>query len=155
MKKGLVIRLTEDLSRLQGIERKLKDKVEELKADSIEKETWIAHLKGKVLGLTSSMEKTQKKAIAAFKRSDEFKNHLDSHYATGCEDFYADAKEAYPDMDFDSFKIPLATESSLLSMSSKDINVVDNATTKITQDAIEASKDDPKSEGDAPSGLSR
>ena len=39
MKKGLVIRLTEDLSRLQGIERKLKDKVEELKADSIEKET--------------------------------------------------------------------------------------------------------------------
>ena len=39
MKKGLVIRLTEDLSRLQGIERKLKDEVEELKADSIEKET--------------------------------------------------------------------------------------------------------------------
>ena len=39
LKKGEVIRLIEDLNYLQGIEMKLKDEVEELKADSIEKET--------------------------------------------------------------------------------------------------------------------
>ena len=39
LKKGEVIRLIEDLNYFQGIEMKLKDEVEELKADSIEKET--------------------------------------------------------------------------------------------------------------------
>ena len=57
LKKGEVIRLTEDLTCLQGIDTKLKNEVEELRADSIEKETCITHLEGKVLGLTSSMEK--------------------------------------------------------------------------------------------------
>ena len=56
LKKGKVIRLIKDLNSLQGIEKKLKDEVEKLKADSIEKETYIAYLEGKVLGLTS-MEK--------------------------------------------------------------------------------------------------
>ena len=41
-----MIRLIEDLNRLQGIETKLKDEVKELRADSIEKETRIAHLEG-------------------------------------------------------------------------------------------------------------
>ena len=78
-----------------------------------------------------SLEKAREESIVAFKRSDEFKNRLDSHYAVGYEDFHADAKETYLDMDFDFFKIPLAIESSLLPKSSKDINMVDNATTKI------------------------
>ena len=46
LKKGEVIRLIEDLNRLQWIEMKLKDEVKELRADSIEKETRIAHLEG-------------------------------------------------------------------------------------------------------------
>jgi len=49
--------LTEDLNRLQGIEMKLKNEVEELKADTIEKETRIAHLEGQVSKFTSSLEK--------------------------------------------------------------------------------------------------
>ena len=44
LKKGKVIRLTEELTCLQGIEKKLRNEVEELKADSIEKETHINHL---------------------------------------------------------------------------------------------------------------
>ena len=48
LKKGKVIRLTENLNRLQGIEMRLKDKVEELRADSIEKETCIAHLERQI-----------------------------------------------------------------------------------------------------------
>ena len=154
MKKGEVIRLTKDLGRLQGIETKLKDEVEELKADPIEKETRIAHLEGKVSEFNSSLEKAREEVVAAFKKLDEYKNRLDSHYAAGYEYFRADAKEAYPDLDFDSFKIPLATKSSLLLTSSKDVNVVDDATNEVTQDATVASRDDLKSRGNAPNGLS-
>ena len=52
LKKGEVIRLAEELTRLHGIEKKLKNKVEELKADSIEKETRISHLEVKIQGFT-------------------------------------------------------------------------------------------------------
>ena len=54
------------------------------------------------------MEKAREEAIASFKKSDEYKGRLDSHYAAGYEDFHADAKETFPDLDFDSFKLPLA-----------------------------------------------
>ena len=134
---------------------KLKDEVEELKADFIEKETRSAHLEGKVSKFNSSLEKAREEAIAAFKKLDEYKNRLNSHYAAGYEYFSVDAKEAYPNLGFDSFKIPLATESSLLLTSSEDVNVVDDATNEVTQDATIASEDDLKSGNNAPSGLSQ
>ena len=137
LKKGKVLRLTGDFNRLQESEMKLKSEVEELKADNLEKDTRIIHLEGQVSEFASSLEKAREEAIAAFKKSDEYKNHLDSHYAAGYEDFRADAKEAYPDLDFNSFKLPLATESSLLQTSSEDVNIMDNANTEVT-------KDDPK-----------
>lgn len=155
LKKGEVIRLTEDITCLQGIETKLKNEVEELKAYSIEKETCITYLKGKVLRLTSSLEKAWEEAIATFMKLDEFKNRLDRHYVASYEDFCADAKETYPEVDFDSFKIPTTTKSSLLPTSSEDVNMVVDASTKLALDATAASKDDPKSGGDAPSGLSQ
>ena len=139
LKKGEVIRLTEDFNHLQGSETKLKNKVEELKADNLEKDTRIVHLEGQVSEFASSLEKAREEAIAAFKKSDEYKNRLDSHYAAGYEDFSADAKEAYPDLDFNSFKLPLATESSLLQTSSEDVNIMDDANTKVTQDDPKAS----------------
>ena len=153
LKTGEVIRLTEDLNRLHGVEMKLKNEVEELMADSVEKETRIVHLEGQVLEFNSSLEKAREEAVAAFKKSDEYKNRLNSHYAVGYEDFRADAKEAFPDLDFDSLKIPLATKSSLLPISSEDINVVDNATNKVIQDAIVVNKDVPKFGGDAAKGI--
>ena len=58
-------------------------------------------------------------------------------------------------MDFDSFMIPTANESSLLSTSSKDLNVMDDTSTEPTQDTTDFNKDNPKSGGDAPSGLSQ
>ena len=145
LKKGEVIRLTDEVNRLLGIETKLKDEVEELKADAIEKDTRVTYLEGQVSGLTSSLEKAREEAISAFKKSDEYKNRLDSHYAAGYEDFRADAKEAFPDLNFDSFKLPFATESSLLATSFEDVNVVDDANNEVTQD-------DPKN---APSGQSK
>ena len=114
LKKGEVLRLTEDFNRLQGSETKLKNEVEELKADNIEKDTHIVYLEGQVSKFVSSLKKARGEAIAAFKKSDEYKNRLDSHYTASYEDFRADAKETYPNLDFDSFKLPLANESSLL-----------------------------------------
>ena len=114
LKKGEVLRLIEDFNRLQGSETKLKNEVEELKADNIEKDTYIVYLEGQVSEFVSSLEKARGEAIAAFKKSDEHKKALDNHYAAVYEDFSADAKETYPDLDFDSFKLPIAAESSLL-----------------------------------------
>ena len=86
--------------------------------------------------------------------SKEYTDRLDQYYAAGCEDFRSNAKEAYPEMDFDSFQIPTVAESSLLQTSSDDVNVMDDASTEPTQDTTELAKDDPKSGGNAPSGLS-
>ena len=109
-----MLRLTEDFNRLQGNETKLKNEVEELKADNIEKDTRIIYLEGQVFGFVSSLKKAREEAIASFKKSNEYKSRLNSHYAAGYEDFRVDAKETFPDLDFDSFKLPLATESSML-----------------------------------------
>ena len=79
LKKGEVIRLTEDFNRLQGSETKLKNEVEELKADNIEKDTRIVYLEGQIAGFISSLEKARGEAVAVFKKSDEHKKALDSH----------------------------------------------------------------------------
>ena len=146
LKKGEVLRLTEDFNRLQGSETKLKNEVEELKVDNIEKDTRIVYLEGQVSEFVSSLEKARREAIAAFKKFDEHKKALDNHYSAVYKDFRADAKETYPDLDFDSFKLPLAAKSSLLQTSSKDIDILDDANNEVTQDSS-------KSGGNAPSGL--
>ena len=133
LKKGEVLRLTEDFNHLQGGETKLKNEVE-LKADNIEKDTRIVYLKGQVSEFVSSLEKARGEAIVALKKFDEYKKGLDSHYAAGYEDFRADATKVYPDLDFNSFKLPLAIESSLLQMSFEDVNIMDDANTEVTQD---------------------
>ena len=122
--------------------------MEELKVDNIEKYTRIVYLEGQVSEFVSSLEKARGEAIAAFKKSDEHKKALDNHYAAVYKDFRADAKETYLDLDFDSFKLPLAAKSSLLQTSSKDVNILDDANTEVTQDGS-------KSGGNASSGLSK
>ena len=132
LKKGEVLRLTEDFNHLQGSETKLKNEVEELKADNIEKDPRIVYLEGQVFGFVLSLEKAREEAIASFKKSDEYKSRLDSHYAAAYEDFRADAKETFPDLNFDSFKLPLTTKSSMLQTSSEDVNVMDDASNEVT-----------------------
>ena len=114
LKKGERIRLDKELTRLQGIEKELRNQEEELKTDSIEKETCINHFEVKCQELTLSLENAKKEAIATFVKSDDFTNCLDQHYVAGYEDFRSDTKEAYLGMNFDSFKVPTATESTLL-----------------------------------------
>ena len=92
LKKGEVLRLIEDFNCLQGSETKLKNEVEELKTENLEKDTRIVHLEGQVSEFASSLEKAREEAIVAFKKSDKYKNLLDSYYAAGYEYFRADAK---------------------------------------------------------------
>ena len=131
LRKREVLKLTENFYCLQESETKLKNEVKELKADNIEKDTRIIYLEGRVSRFVSSLEKAREEAIASFKKSDEHKSRLDSHYAAGYEDFCADAKETFLDLDFDSFKLPLATESSMLQTSSEDVNIMDNASNEV------------------------
>ena len=117
--------------------------MEELKADNIEKDTRIVYLEGQISEFVSSLEKARGEAIAAFKKSDEHKKALDSHYAAGYEDFRVDAKETYPDLDFDFFKLPLAAESSLLLTSFEDVNILDDANNEVTQDSSKSGGHSP------------
>ena len=57
LKKGEVIRQTKEVTHLLGIEIKLKNEVEELKADCVKKETCIGHLEVTIQELTLSLEK--------------------------------------------------------------------------------------------------
>ena len=47
------------------------------------------------------------------------------------KDFQANANEAFLDLDFDTFKIALAAESSLLATSSEDVNVMDDTNNEV------------------------
>ena len=64
----------------------------------------------------------------------------------GFEDFCMDALELFPEIDFNPIKLHVATESSLLQMSSEDINVEDDASTQ-------PANDDPRPRENSPSGL--
>ena len=57
LKKGEVFRLTEDYNRLQGSETKLKNEVEELKADNLEKDSRIVTSKDKSRSLLRPCKK--------------------------------------------------------------------------------------------------
>ena len=69
------------------------------------------------------MSKAKDEAIREFKTSNEFIELLDKNYTAGFEDFCLDAIEAFPGVDFNSIKLPIAVESSLLQSSSEDMNI--------------------------------
>ena len=74
--------------------------------------------------MSTLLEKTKGDAVAVFKASKSFTNLLDTNYAAGFEDFRMEAIENFSKVDFSSIKLNLggAATSSLLQMSSKDIN---------------------------------
>ena len=79
---------------------------------------------------------------------------LDETYTTSFEDFRLDACEAFPRVDFDSIKLLMASESSLLPSTSEDVDIDDDATTsdKPKDDAQPIDAAQPKD--DAPTSLS-
>ena len=127
--------------------KELKNLIEDLKIDAIEKDTCLDHLQKRRDKLYTLLGEIREVAIRELKASSEFTNLLDKNYTVGFEDFRMDALEHYPRMDFNPIKLRVAAKSSLLQTSSEDVNIEDDASTQLK-------KDDPKSGGIAPSGLS-
>ena len=111
-----------------------------MRADVVEKDTRLDHLQKRNNKLSTLLTKAKEDAIAKFRSSKEFTDLLDTNYVASFEDFRMDAIENFPEVDFSSVKLNLATAaSSLIQTSSEDVNIEDDAITQPTQDA----KNDP------------
>ena len=114
---------------------KLQKLIEELKIDAVEKGTRLDHLQKSNNELSVLLSKAKEDAMVEFKASKEYTDLLDANYATGFEDFRADAMENFLEVNFSSIKLNLvAAANSLLQTSSEDINVEDDASTQPAQD---------------------
>ena len=110
--------------------KELRDLNEELKTDVLEKDTRLDDLQKRNNELNALLEKAKEDAVAEFQTSKQFTDLLDKNYAAGFEDFRLDAAENFPNLDFSVIKLNLgAATSSLLQISSEDINIEDDAST--------------------------
>ena len=104
--------------------------IEELRTDALEKDTRIDHLQKMNNELSTHLSKAKVDAVAEFKSSKAYTDVLDRNYAAGFEDFRMDAIKNFPEVDFSSIKLNLATAtSSLIQTGSDDVNIEDDATT--------------------------
>ena len=121
--------LAEVRAKLEDEAKELKNLIEELKVNAVEKDIHLDHLQKRSDELCTFLEETRAAVIREFKASSEFTDLLHRNYTVGFEDFCMDAIEHFPGVDFRPIKLRVAAESSLLQTSSKDINVQDDAST--------------------------
>ena len=133
---GVRIKLEEEV-------KELKNLIEELKANAVEKDSRLDHLQKRSDELCTILGEAKEVGIKEFKASSEYTDLLDKNYAARFEDFHMDALELFPEIDFSPIKLRVAAESSLLQTSFEDINVEDDTSTQLAND-------DLKSSGDAP-----
>ena len=138
---GERLKLVDKVKQLESEVKELKNLAEELRTDIVDKESRLDHLEKKSDALSSSLGKAKDNAIKEFKASDAYTKLLDENCATGFEDFRQDAWEAFLGVNFDSIRLHVAAESSLILSTSEDVDIDDDATTS----------DGPKN--DAPTGL--
>ena len=100
--------------------KELKNLVEELKADAVEKRSDE---------LYTLLGEAKEANIKEFKVSNKYTDLLDKNYAARFEDFHMDALELFPEIDFSPIKLHVVAKSSLLQTSSEEINVEDNVST--------------------------
>ena len=112
--------------------KELQNLIEELRVDVVENDTRLDHLLKKNDELNTLFTKAKEDTVAEFRASKQFTNLLDTNYAASFEDFWMDAIESFPEVDFSPIKLNLATTaSSFIQTSSKDINIEDDATTQL------------------------
>ena len=78
-------------AKLEDKVKELKNLVEELKVDAVEKDTCLDLLQKRSNELCTLLGETREVAIKEFKASSKFTNLLDRNYAAGFEDFRMDA----------------------------------------------------------------
>ena len=105
--------------------------------------------------ISSSMSKAKDEAIKEFKSSGAYTILLEETYTTSFEDFRLDTREAFLGVDFDSIKLLMVGEISILPSTFKDVDIDDDATTsdKPKDDAQPMDAAQPKD--DAPTSLSQ
>ena len=115
--------------------KELQNLVEELKVDVVEKDTRLDHLQKRNDELSTLLTKEKEDVVMEFRASKQFTVLLDTNYTVGFEDFRMDAIENFPEVDFSSIKLNLVVAaSSLIQISSEDINIEDDVTTQLAQD---------------------
>ena len=132
-------RRTRERMKLEDEVKELKSLTKELRTDIMEKYIHLDHLQNQNDELRSSLSKTRDEVIKEFKMSKEFTDLLVENYATGFDDFHMDTIKSFLRVDFDFIKLRIIAESSLLQMSSNDVNIEDDASTP------HPAKDDSKS----------
>ena len=88
--------------------------IEELKTDAAEKGTRLDYLQKRNNELSVLLSKAKEDAVVKFKASKQYTDLLVENYAASFEDFRADAMENFPEVDFSSIKLNLATAASSL-----------------------------------------
>ena len=83
--------------------------IEELKTDTIEKNTHLDHLQKRNDELSTLLEKAKGDAVAEFKASNQFTDLMDTNYVARFEDFKMNAIENFLEVDFSSIKLNLGT----------------------------------------------
>ena len=101
----------------------------------MEKDTRLDHFQKKNDESSTLLSQAKEDAMAEFKASKEFTDLMDRNYAAGFDDFWMDAIDNFPEVDFSSIKLNLvAATSSLVQTGSEDINIEDDASTQLPQD---------------------
>ena len=139
-------RQAEVMAKIEDEVKELKNLVEELKADAVEKDTRLDHLQKRIDELCILHGEAKREAIKEFKASSEFTDLMGKNYVARFKDFCKDTIEHFPKVDFSSIKLKVAAGSSLLRTSSKDVNIEDDASTQLVVD-------DPKSRENPSCGL--
>ena len=116
-------------AKLEDKVKELKNLVEELKVDVVEKDFHLDQLQKRSDGLCTFLGETRAAVIMEFKASSKFIDLLLKNYVVGFEDFRMDVIEHFPGVDFSPIKLRVVAERSLLQTSSEDINIQDDAST--------------------------
>ena len=88
-------RRTGERMKLEAKVKELKNLVEELGADIVEKDTHLDHLQKQNDELKSSLSKSRDEVIREFKTSKAYTDLLDENYVVGFEYFRMDALESF------------------------------------------------------------
>ena len=75
------------------------------------------------------MSKAKDEAVKEFKSSSVYIRLLDKTYDPGFKDFHLDTREVFLGVDFDSIKLPMAGETSIIPSIVEDVDIDDDATT--------------------------
>ena len=113
-------KVNEESKKWAGVPAQAKEKttglqklIKELKTNAAKKGTRLDHLQ-KNDELSVLLSKAKEDAVTGFKASKQYTNLLDANYATGFEDFKANAMENFLEVDFSFIKFNLAAATSSL-----------------------------------------